>query len=73
MGKVSKGTLCSVEGCSREAIRSLPVEKVKAAGLKVKGSRRIYLCKKHYREYKKTIKKDKTLEKWRYKSRILTL
>ena len=73
MGKVSKGILCSVEGCSREAVRSLPADKVEAAGLKVKGSRRVYLCKEHYKEYKKAIKKEKTLEKWRYKSRISAL
>jgi len=73
MGKVSKGILCSVEGCGREAVRSLPADKVEAAGLKVKGSRRVYLCKEHYKEYKKAMKKEKTLEKWRYRSRISPL
>jgi len=71
MGRVSKGKLCSVDGCSREAIRSLPIAKVEEAGLKVKGTRRAYLCKEHYKEYKKATKKEKTLERWRHKGQML--
>jgi len=71
MGRVSKGVLCSVDGCSREAVRSLSAAKVEEAGLKVKGSRKVYLCKEHYKEYKRAIKKEKTLEKWRYKGTLL--
>jgi len=71
MGRVSKGIPCSVEGCSNEAIRSLSAAKVEEAGLKVKGGRRAYLCKEHYKEYKKAIKKEKTLERWRYKGQLL--
>ena len=70
MGKVSKGTLCSDEGCGREAVRSLSAAKVEAAGLKIKGTRRAYLCREHYKEYKKATKKEKTLERWRYKGQI---
>ena len=58
MGKVSKGVKCSVEGCEKEATRSLAVEKVTEAGMKVQGTRRAYLCKDHYKEYKKSTKKD---------------
>jgi hypothetical protein len=47
-------------------VRSLSAEKVKKAGLKVTGEKRAYLCKEHYKEYKKKTKKDKQLEKWRY-------
>lgn len=68
MGRVGKGVKCSVVGCDKEAVRSLSREKVSAAGLKVEGTRRSYLCKDHYKEYKKETKKDKMLEKWRYKS-----
>ena len=57
---------CNVSGCSREAVRSLSAEKVKAAGLRVMDERRAYLCKEHYKEYKKKTKKDKQIEKWRY-------
>ena len=68
MGHINKGVKCSVSGCSREAIRSLSTEKVRSAGLNVGSSeRRSYLCKEHYKEYKKKTKKDKMFEKWRYK------
>jgi hypothetical protein len=39
---------------------------VSSAGLKVDGTRRAYLCRAHYKEYKKGSKKDKMLEKWRF-------
>ena len=67
MGRVAKGIKCSVVGCDKEAIRSLSNEKVSAAGLKVGTARRAYLCKDHYKEFKKETKKEKMLEKWRYK------
>jgi len=66
LGRVAKGVKCSVVGCDKEAIRSLSNEKVSAAGLKVGTARRAYLCKDHYKEFKKGIKKEKMLEKWRY-------
>ena len=68
MGRVDKGVRCSVSGCSKEAARSLSTEKVKSTGLNVSGiERRVYLCKEHYKEYKKKTKKEKQLEKWRYR------
>jgi len=70
MGKIAKGVKCSVEGCGKEAFRSLYVEKVTAAGLKVQGTRRAYLCKDHYKEYKKATKKEKMVDKWRYRAPI---
>jgi thymidine kinase len=67
LGRVDKGVKCSVSGCGKEAMRSLSLEKVKSAGLNVGSSeRRAYLCKEHYKEYKKKTKKDKQIEKWRY-------
>jgi hypothetical protein len=39
---------------------------VKSAGLKVDESRRAFLCKEHYKEFKKGTKKDRVLEKWRH-------
>ena len=69
MGRVAKGVKCSVSGCGKETIRSLSAAKVKAAGLNVKGSeRRAYLCKEHYKEYKKKTKKEKKVEQLRYKA-----
>ena len=67
MGRIAKGVKCSVVGCDKEAVRSLSKEKVSVAGLKVGEARRSYLCKDHYKEFKKETKKDKMLEKWRYK------
>ncbi len=67
MGRVNKGVKCSVSGCSADAVRSLSAEKVRSAGLKVGSSeKRVYLCKEHYKEFKKKTKKDKQLEKWRH-------
>lgn len=65
MGRIGKGTKCAVAGCEEEAIRSVSVLKAKAAGLDVEG-RRAYLCKEHYKEYKKGSKKDKRIERWRH-------
>jgi len=68
LGRIAKGVKCSVSGCGKEAIRSISAEKVRSAGLKVgSGERRAYLCKEHYREYKKKTKKEKKVEQWRYK------
>jgi hypothetical protein len=66
VGRIDKGAKCSVSGCGREAVRSLSAEKVKTAGLKVGNEKRAYLCKEHYKEFKKKTKKDKQIEKWRY-------
>jgi len=66
VGRIDKGAKCSVSGCSGEAVRSLSAERVRVAGLKVGNQKRAYLCKEHYKEYKKKTKKDKQIEKWRY-------
>jgi hypothetical protein len=71
VGKVSKGVKCSVENCDEEAVRSLPIDKVTGTGLKVQGARRVYLCKEHYKGYKKAAKKEKMLDKWRYRREIV--
>ena len=68
LGRVAKGVKCSVKGCDKEAVRSLPRDKVSSAGLKIdEGTRRSYLCRDHYKEYKKGSKKDKLLEQWRHR------
>jgi hypothetical protein len=66
LGRVGKGVKCSVTSCGSEAVRSISADKVRSAGLKVGGERRAYLCKEHYKEFKKRTKKDKQLEKMRY-------
>lgn len=67
MGRIDKGVKCSVSGCEKDAVRSISAGKVTAAGLKTDAERRAYLCKEHYKEFKKATKKDRTLEKWRHK------
>ena len=66
VGRIDKGESCSVSGCSNAAERSISADKVKAAGLKIGNDKRAYLCKEHYKEYKKKSKKDKLLDKWRH-------
>lgn len=65
MGRTGKGTRCSVSGCEEEAVRSLSVSRAKAAGLEVEG-RRAYLCKEHYRTFKKGSRKERRIERWRH-------
>ncbi|HVO36710.1 MAG TPA: hypothetical protein VMT01_00885 [Candidatus Acidoferrum sp.] len=67
MGRIEKGVKCSITGCGKEPVRSLSADKVRHAGLKVGTSeKRAYLCKEHYKEFKRLTKKDKKLEKWRF-------
>ncbi len=66
LGRIDKGVKCTVTGCSKEAERSIPLDKAKAVLNVSSSEKRAYLCKEHYKEYKKKSKKDKTLEKWRY-------
>lgn len=66
MGKIDKGINCSVDGCSEMAVRSISAEKASEAKLKTAEARRAYLCKKHYKELKKQLRKDRRLEKWRW-------
>ena len=53
MGRVAKGTKCSVINCTELAVRSISPNKVESAGLEVVEQRRVYLCRKHYKEFKK--------------------
>jgi hypothetical protein len=65
LGKIGKGTKCSVANCSEMAVRSISGPKAKAAGLDIEG-KRAYLCKEHYKQYKKGNKKEKRIERWRH-------
>jgi len=68
VGRVAKGVKCSVIGCGKEAVRSISAAKVRMAGLRIgSNERRAYLCKEHYKEYKRKTKKEKKIEQWRYK------
>ncbi len=65
MGRIEKGTRCTVVGCGRDAVRSISAPRARAAGLNVEG-RRAYLCEEHYKEYKRGSRKEKMVERWRH-------
>jgi hypothetical protein len=65
VGRINKGTKCSLANCNEDAVRSVSGPKVKATGLDIEG-KRAYLCKDHYREYKKESKKERQIERWRH-------
>ena len=65
MGKIEKGARCNVVGCGQQAARSISPEKVIEAGLNIGGARRGYLCRTHYKELKKKLRKGKMIEKWK--------
>ncbi len=71
MGRVKKGELCSVDNCSESAIRSISLPEAKILeekGLKLTPSHgAVYLCKTHYKLFKKLVKKESKLMKWRMK------
>jgi len=56
---------CEIIGCREPAERSISTKSVQGAGLSVAddADRRVHLCKKHYKEYKKKTKKDRELER----------
>ena len=56
---------CSVDGCSGEAHKSLSRKKVADAltdALSTEG-RKVYLCKDHYKSFKKATKKERKFER----------
>jgi len=71
LGRVKKGVTCSIEGCNEAAVHSLSSEDIKVLkdeGLKVKDEgRRIYLCEKHYKIYKKARRRIDRLLRWRFR------
>ena len=67
MGKVGKGIKCTVSGCTGDAVKSVSPNDVSRAGLKMTAGGRGYLCKNHYKELKKKLRKDKMIEQWRMK------
>jgi hypothetical protein len=68
MGRVDKGVNCSVQGCEQMAERSMSGSKVSMARDLVVGSsnRRVYLCREHYKEWKKVTKEDRENERARW-------
>jgi hypothetical protein len=68
MGRVEKGESCGVSGCTEPAQRSISGSKASmASGLEVNTSnKRVYLCRTHYKEWKKATKEDRENERARW-------
>ncbi len=68
MGKVEKGITCSVLKCDEMADRSMSLMKAKMSqDLDFETSKkRVYLCKSHYKDWKKSSKSDRETERMRW-------
>ncbi len=67
MGRVDKGVRCSVQGCANTAERSVSREQMAGSSLKVAAEgHRVYLCKDHSREWKKSTKKSRDMDRSRW-------
>jgi len=68
MGRIDKGVSCSVQGCEQEAERSMSGSKAgMASDLSIDSSaKRIYLCKEHFKEWKKSTKEERENERARW-------
>jgi hypothetical protein len=68
MGKVEKGIICSVLKCDESAERSMSLTKAKMSqDLDFDNSKkRVYLCKNHYKDWKKSSKSDRETERTRW-------
>ncbi len=63
-GHGAKTEICSVEGCSCEAERSLNMKQVARCNLNLKDpdARSVHLCREHYKQYKKETKTDRSID-----------
>jgi hypothetical protein len=68
MGRITKKEepeRCMITDCDQEAVRSISKNKLEGAftGAMIAVDKKRYkICKAHYREYKKSTKKDRKLE-----------
>ncbi|MDJ0270015.1 MAG: hypothetical protein NXY59_05660 [Aigarchaeota archaeon] len=67
MGKVAKGVSCSVQGCSDKAVVSLASANVAKYLSVSKSEKKAYLCREHYKQYKKMSKHERELERARFR------
>jgi hypothetical protein len=68
MGKIDKGVNCSVQGCEEKGERSITSSKAQMASdldLDIT-NKRAYLCKSHYKEWKKATKGERDNERARW-------
>jgi hypothetical protein len=67
MGRIDKGVNCSVGGCENKAERSMSGTKASMdADLGLGGNKRVFLCREHYKEWKKATKEDRENERARW-------
>jgi hypothetical protein len=63
----TKGDICAISDCKEKGVKSLSSKKVKQAltdlTLKSGAQKRVHLCKKHYKEFKKKTKKERELDR----------
>ena len=59
--------VCGVVDCKEKGHKSLSTKKVKSAlpnlSLRKDAGKRVHLCKKHYKEFKKKTKKERELDR----------
>src|SRR5918994_7121756 len=68
MGRIDKGVNCSVQGCEEKGERSITSSKAQMApdlNLDIT-NKRAYLCKSHYKEWKKATKGERENERARW-------
>jgi len=68
MGKVDKGVNCSVQGCEQRGERSITASKAQMAtdlDMDLTG-KRAYLCRSHYKEWKRETKQERDDERVRW-------
>jgi 6-phosphofructokinase len=70
-----KTTICSVENCENESVRSLSKDRITDVSEKLGFNlvtarsdrvKRAHLCKEHYKQIKKSLKKKDKYERMRY-------
>ena len=68
MGRIERGVNCSVNGCTNTAERSISGSKASMASDLIvnTANKRVYLCKQHYKEWKKATKEDRENERARW-------
>jgi hypothetical protein len=63
----AKGDICGISDCKEKGLKSLSSKKVKQAlsdlSFKSGTQKRVHLCKKHYKEFKKKTKKERELDR----------
>ena len=67
MGKVAKGVNCSVSGLRNPLVKDLYIAMLSRQAVKSVGERRVFLCHEHFKVWKKATKKDRELDRVRFK------